>query len=134
VAVSQNLETLRRGHEAFNRGDFSVVREIVTDDVRWGTTGTFAGLDPLYVGAEAFVEWGQDVRSVWESFEVAVEDVLHEEGDKLLVAERLSGRGRQSGAEVDMRAFSVYEFSGGRIAARRAFTEERAAREAAGVG
>jgi ketosteroid isomerase-like protein len=130
--VSENLATLRRGYEAFNRADFSTLRGFVTEDVRWGTTGAFAGLDPLYQGPDAVIEWMHDVRSAWETFQVEIEEVLRDEGSSVVVVERFRGRGLESGADVEMRAFCVYEFSEGRIAARRVHTDKHAALEAAG--
>jgi ketosteroid isomerase-like protein len=132
VAVSEKLEMLRRAHEEFNRADLSVLRELVTEDVRWGTTGAFAGLDPFYQGVDAVSGWVEEVRSAWESFEVGVEEVLVDEGALLAVVERFHGRGLESGADVEMRAFAVYEFREGLIAARRAFTDKQAALEASG--
>ena len=44
----ENLASLRRGYEAFNRGDPSVLvgvaRDIATPDIEWGATGTFPGV------------------------------------------------------------------------------------------
>jgi ketosteroid isomerase-like protein len=129
----ENVELLRRGIEAFNRADASVAMELVTPDVEWGTTGTFPGLEGVYRGPEALPNWMATIRSAWEWFEVGIDEVVHDEGNMLVVAELLRGRGRGSGAEVEMRVFSVYSFREGKVRRRQAFTDRDEALEAAGV-
>jgi ketosteroid isomerase-like protein len=73
------------------------------------------------------------IRAAWEKFEVTPDEVVRDEGDVLVVAERQRGRGRGSGVEVVMRVFSVYCFREGKIRRRQAFTERKAALEAAGL-
>ena len=65
----------------------------------------------------------ETIRAEWEEFEVTLQEVLTEEGDVVVVGGRLWGRGRESGAEAEMRIFSVYRFNAcGKIAQRLAFT------------
>jgi ketosteroid isomerase-like protein len=131
----ENIETLKRGYEAFNRGDTSVVvelgREIATPDVEWGATGAFPGVEGMYRGPEAMQRWMEVIRSEWKDFEVTLDEILYDSGDVLAVTERLRGRGRESGAEVEMRVFSAYWFQQGKLRRRAAFTEPEEALEAA---
>jgi ketosteroid isomerase-like protein len=129
----ETLANLRRGYEAFNRGDVSLARELATPDVEWGTSGTFPGLVGVYRGREALPKWMETIRSAWEKFELTPDEVVRDEGDVLVVAELQRGRGRGSGVEVEMRVFSVYSFQEGKIRRRQAFTEREAALEAAGA-
>ncbi len=133
----ETLATLRRGYEAFNRGDTSVIREfareVATPDVEWGATGAFPGVEDTYRGPEAMPEWMDIIRSAWEEFEVSLDEVLHDGDDILVVAELLRGRGRGSGVEVEMRIFSAYWFEEGKLRRRAAFTERKEALEAAGL-
>jgi hypothetical protein len=73
------------------------------------------------------------IRSEWREFEVSLGEVLHEADDLIVVPERLRGRGRGSGVEVEMCVFSAYWFEEGKIRKRAAFTERDAALEAAGL-
>jgi ketosteroid isomerase-like protein len=130
----EKLEVVRRGHDAFSRGDLSPLRRIVADDVDWGTTGSFPGLEASYRGPDALETWMDAVRAAWEWFEVTIDDVLRDEGDVLVIRERLRGRGRESGAEVDMRIISVYWFDAGKVVKRRVFVNEPEALEAAALG
>ena len=84
-------------------------------------------------GPEAIREWMDVIRSAWEEIEVSLGEVLHDEGDLLVVTELARGRGRSSGAEVEMRIFAVYRFEDGKIRRRQAFIERTEALEAAGL-
>jgi ketosteroid isomerase-like protein len=129
----ENLATLMRGYEAFNRGDTSVLEDLAIPDVEWGATGAFPGVEGSYRGPEAMQRWMEVIRSEWRYFEVTLDEVLYDSRDVLTVTERLRGRGRESGAEVEMRVFSVYWFQQGKLRRRAAFTERKSALEAAGL-
>jgi ketosteroid isomerase-like protein len=121
--MSEKLEIIKRGHEAFNRGDASVPIALSTPDVEWRTTGSFPGIRGVYRGPEALRKWTETLRMEWTEFEVAIEEVLLDEGDVLVLAERLRGCGRESGAWVEMRIYTAYWFEGGKLRRREAFTE-----------
>ena len=87
----------------------------------------------MYRGPEAIQDWMEIIRSEWKDFEVSLDEVLDDGDAVLVVAERLRGRGRESGAEVEMRVFSAYWFAEGKLKRRAAFTDPREALEAAGL-
>ena len=126
----ETVANLRRGYEAFNRGDACVAMDLATPDVEWATTGAFPGLVGVYRGLEAIMD---AIRSAWEEFEVTPDEVVRDEADVLVVAELERGRGRGSGVEVELRVFSVYFFRQGKVRRRQSFTEREAALEAAGL-
>ena len=107
------LETLRRGYEAFSRGDMSAVAELATRDVEWGTTGAFAGIDGLYRGPEVIQQWADAIHSDWGDVEVSLEEVLHDGDDVVVVAERLRGARGQAGVEADVRLVEGRRVVGG---------------------
>ncbi len=129
----ETIASIRRAHEAFNRGDASSAIDLATPDVEWATTGAFPGVEGVYRGPAAIQGWIDVIRSAWEEFEVTLDEVLHDEGNVLVVSELLHGRGRSSGAEVKMRVFTVYRFEDGKVRRRASFTERNAALEAAGL-
>ncbi len=131
--MSQNLEALLLGYEAFNRGDLSQAENLVTADVEWGTTGTFPGIEGVYRGPEAMQAWTDAIRSAWDWFEVSLEEVVRDQDDLVVVVERIRGRGRRSGIDVEMRTCAVYWAEDGKVRMRKAFDTREAALEAAGL-
>ena len=123
-----HLEKMKEAHAFFNRGDPSWAEWLATDDVEWGTSAAFPGMEPVYRGAAGVAEWMEVVRSAWEEFEVSVAEVLGETDDAIAITERIWGRGSGSGAEGEMKIYAVYWFSpDGKVAKRQAFmTREEA--------
>jgi ketosteroid isomerase-like protein len=118
----RHADTIRDGMAGFNRGDLSWAKTEVAEDVEWGTTGAFPGLEGVYRGPDAIEEWMETVRAEWEEFEVTLAEILREEEDAIAVVERLWGRGRMSGAEAEMRVYSLYRFTAdGKVASREVF-------------
>jgi ketosteroid isomerase-like protein len=76
--AGERVETIRQGHASFNRGDTSWTRERVTEDVAWGTTGAFPGMEKVYRGPDGVEEWVRAVREEFEDFQVAMDEVIVE--------------------------------------------------------
>jgi ketosteroid isomerase-like protein len=121
--ASANVEVVRRGHAAFNRGDFSALADETTQDVEWGTAN-WPGMAAVYYGQDGVAEWGTMIRSAWEDFEVSLVEVLDEAGEHVVVAEHLRARGLGSGVELEAQLFSAYFFRDGQVARRQIFTEK----------
>jgi ketosteroid isomerase-like protein len=107
-----NVEALRRGYEALNSGDLSVVLELLDPEMEWHEpqpspdAGTHSGRDSF----ERFFRGWMDS---FEDFRVEPERVV-ERGGKLIAVVRQSGRGRSSGVEVDARLAHVWTVEDGR--------------------
>jgi len=64
-----------------------------------------------YDGVERFL---QGVEETWESFDVEIDQAI-DEGDTVVTASRISGKGRGSGVQTEMRIFEVWTLRAGRI-------------------
>ena len=67
------------------------------------------------------------LHSEWERFGVSLDEVIRDDGDVMAVAERLTGRGRESGVVVEMQVFSVYWGEEGKIVKRQGFNSREEA-------
>jgi hypothetical protein len=82
----------------------------------------FTGLEREYRGHEGLARWFKEVLEPWD-FSAVEERRLEEFGDSVVVQIRLQGRGRESGADVDMTVCNVFTFRDGKVVRRRLFYE-----------
>jgi len=128
----ENVEMLRRGFEAFNRGDregmvadFASTFEYIATGAIPGSTGVFQGPE----GWQRFLGW------FWDEFDDA-RVVLHrltEAGELVLAELTLQGRGRRSGAEARWDLWQLWTFREGKVVKAQGFTKRLDALEAAGL-
>jgi ketosteroid isomerase-like protein len=97
------LETLRRGYDAYNRGDYDAVSELMHPDVIFVRPGG----QPQLKGADAFRTWMEP-----DAFESQASEPREIEiGDqKVLVHQRTSARGAGSGIEMEIDSWAVWTF------------------------
>ena len=127
----ENVEVVRRGYEAFNRGDldgmvadFAPTFEYVASGAVPGTGGVYAGPE----GLREFMGW------FGEFYEARAEiDELIDAGDRVLVATTTRGRGKQSGVQSAWHLWQLWTLRDGKIVRGQGFTNRDEALEAAGL-
>ena len=129
----ENVEIVSDQFGATNEGDFARVVRYWSDDIE------------LVVPADAFLEGGtfegKDVVGRWfldwfRSFERGYRFNLEEArdlGDAVLVVAKHQGRGRASGAEVQVRMAYLYRVRDGKVARIELYLGRAEALEAAGL-
>src|SRR6476620_8040889 len=123
----ENVDNLRRGFEAYARGDFDEAR---------------AGLDPGVVykqaGPDSGVRGRDAVRAAWERWEAERDEMemtseeIIDAGDHLIQAILFRGRGRGSGVEDEGRFFEVHTVKEGKTVRWEEFSDRAEALQAAG--
>ena len=95
----ENVEMVRRGYEAYNRGDPEGTVADFAPTFEYVSTGAISAKGDVHRGPEGYLEF---VRWLWDEFEGVRIEVheLSEAGDRVLASVTLQGRGRQSGADV----------------------------------
>jgi ketosteroid isomerase-like protein len=104
VPDDELIDRLRRGYDAYNRGDYEAATEWVHPDV------VFVSLSPgqmVYRGAEALRTWMEPdaFESQWTEpleFEIA--------GNRALIRQRTKARGAGSGIELELESWAVWTF------------------------
>jgi ketosteroid isomerase-like protein len=98
--VSQeNVDVVKRGVEAFRRGDIDTFLQELSDDVVFDYSGVRGPYRGVYVGREGARELLTAFREAWETITpMSVEYV--EVGDKIVLALQARFQGRGSGVEV----------------------------------
>jgi ketosteroid isomerase-like protein len=113
-----DADTLRRGYQALNRGDFSEVFALMAPDIDWESGQALEGAGGHR--REDFERFLQSWLESFEDFRVEPEEVI-EHGDHLVAVVRQTGRGRASGAEVAIRIAHVWTVRGGKAVAWRGY-------------
>jgi ketosteroid isomerase-like protein len=129
--VSENVELLKRGYEAFNQGDMEAVFELLDPDFELVTaervlfTGTYRGRDQVQRLLQDQEEvFGELTMEPYEFFET---------GDQVVVFLRQRARGQASGAEVEITVAHLWTIRNGRGVRMEGFPEREKALEAAGL-
>jgi uncharacterized protein len=113
----ENVELVRRGYAMFARGEVEEVAALFADDADLadagglGIAGTAAGRRS---GPAGFLEATGDVTEAFDDYTVEPEEFI-DAGDSVVVEVRLSGRGRESGAEMEMNAAHLWTLHDGKV-------------------
>ncbi|MGA9636219.1 MAG: nuclear transport factor 2 family protein [Solirubrobacterales bacterium] len=121
------VERLRRGYEAFNRGDFDAALEMADPEIEFVRP---SALSPVR-GTDALRGWMEP-----DAFEEQVIEPLELRvaGNKVLVHQRNSARGAGSGVEVSNENWTVWTLNDEGLATRaEAFDQKAEALVAAGL-
>jgi ketosteroid isomerase-like protein len=107
-----DVETLRRGYAALNRGDLSVVFELLDAEIEWHEPATsLAG--GTHRGRDSFERFLRGWLESFDDFRVEPERVV-ERGDELVVVVHQTGTGRSSGLPIETRLAHVWTVAGGK--------------------
>jgi ketosteroid isomerase-like protein len=130
--VTDRLEKVRRGYEAFNRGDVDAALEFLHPDIEWHTYIVPGPGGGLYRGHDGVRELWADAQRIFGDFRNVPEEVF-EAGDYVIAYVSVEGVGARSGAAVQARIAHLYTFRDGKIASIRSFEDRDEACRAAGM-
>jgi uncharacterized protein len=126
-----NVETIRKGLEAFNRRDVAGIMEICHPDAEF--VPLRAVLEGgAYRGEEGLHSFFADVMEEWSELRIEPQE-FREAGDRVLLLGRFQARGRASGIDVDVPAAWVFDMRAGKVARLKAYTDQAEARAAVGL-
>jgi ketosteroid isomerase-like protein len=129
--MSDRVEIVRVSFDAYMRGDFDALAEMLHPDLEVHDWPEAA--DPqVYHGAGAILEAREEWGKAWERVHAEPVDLI-ENGDRVLAVMRTVGKGRGSSIEVELDTYGVYTFRGAKLAKVQYFTDRQAALDAAGV-
>jgi ketosteroid isomerase-like protein len=108
-----NVEIVRALNDAFNHGDAAVAFRLLDPAVRAESHGALGG-DREYRGHDGVLEL---MGTFWQSFEnprSEIEECIAS-GDDVVLAVRIFGRGKASGADVDTLTGQVLTLRDGKV-------------------
>ena len=116
-----DVETLKRGYAALNRGDLSVVLDLLDPDIEWHEPG-WSPEAGTHRGRDSFERFFRGWIESFDGFRVEPERVV-ERGDQLVAVVRQTGTGRSSGVQVETRLAHVWTVANGKAVRWEAVTE-----------
>lgn len=112
--MSENVQNLKAGYEAFARGDLDAAMRDFDDDIRWENPNAQALPNPgVFEGKDQVREVLAQTPQFWEDFSVSPDEFI-DGGDTVVALGHLEGRGRESGREVKVPFVHVWRMSGGK--------------------
>ncbi len=120
----ENVNIMRKGYDAFNRGDIDAVLGLMDPNIEWHEPevqglpfgGTHRG--PEAVARNVF----QSAIKNWDDFQVVPETFLDAD-DVVVVLGRFLGRAKASGRTLDAPFAHVWALRNGKIAQMRNYTD-----------
>ena len=110
----ENIEIVRRGNAAFNRGDVDVFLEMLAPDAEFRDLANAPDQAPVVKGRAAIHEVWTLWLSAFDEFSADVDEYI-DRGDAVICAVHWLGQGKGSGMSIDTHQFDVYELREGRI-------------------
>jgi ketosteroid isomerase-like protein len=130
-AMSQeNVDLVRRWFDGLARGELSP--ELCDPELRIENVAEFPITGP-YHGHEGLRRWWQDVAEAFEEMRFEVEKLFDVDEERVLSVQRIVGRFRLTGIEVDTPWASVLWVKNGKLARAVGYASQRRAFKAAGL-
>jgi uncharacterized protein len=116
-----DVESLKLGYDALNRGDLSVVLDLLDPDIEWHEPG-WSPEAGTHRGRNSFERFFRGWIESFDGFRVEPERVV-ERGDQLVAVVRQTGAGRSSGVQVETRLAHVWTVANGKAVRWEAVTD-----------
>jgi ketosteroid isomerase-like protein len=127
----ENVEVMRRGIDAWNRGDRDGWLAAFSPEAEWHTTGRFAD-QGVYRGREGLAAYWEEFREDMEELSSSVSEI-RAIGDKVYIAATATGRGKRSKAAFDVPVWFVTTVRDGMVVRVETYDDHQQALAAAGL-
>ena len=112
MAEHKNAALIRRGYDAFSKGDMDTINEIFADDIVWHIAGRSALAGDYKGKNEVFSFFGQLAERSGGTFSLELHDVL---GNDEHVTALTRERGEREGKTLDVNGVHVWHVRDGKV-------------------
>ena len=126
--ASANVEIIRRGLDAYNKGDVEAVLETADPDIEFVPLRSLV-VGGSYRGHEGIRRFFEDLGDEWEGFSIGNEEFREREGSVLLLGE-FAAKGKASGMQVHSPVAWLFELRAGKVVRMRAYSSQDEALQA----
>jgi uncharacterized protein len=127
-----DVDSLRRGYEAFNRRDIEGLLTFFDPDATWIPSSSAWGAGRAYHGHEGVVRLFEELERDWEEFQSLPQE-FRQVGDLILVLGDVRAIPKGGGREIRSPTAWIWEMRDGKALRLQAYTDPRRALEALGV-
>ena len=128
----ESVELVRRGYEAFNRGDIDGVVGLLAPDFEYVASGLVPGVGGVYRGAEGLRRFAETFWAEFDNPRIEVHELI-DAGDQVVASTTMRGLGKQSGAETSWDVCQVWTVRDGTAVSGQGFPSRDGALEAVGL-
>jgi ketosteroid isomerase-like protein len=129
----ENVDVIRRGWEAWGRGDMSSIFEMWNPEIVWDMTNFRDWPESTYEGYEGVSRFLTEWLEVWDSYEVGVEKMLEAPDGRVVTLAWQRAKGKHSGLAMEMEWAQIATVRDGKISRIDNYDDRSKALEAAGL-
>lgn len=126
-----HAELVRSAYEAFNRGDIDAVIAVLDREIVWWPATDEPVTEP-YRGHAGYRKFIRGLLELSPDMRIEIEEIV-EAGDVVVACLQFAGRGRESGAPIEVGETHVARVRDGKIVEVREYRRKSDALEAAGL-
>ena len=128
----ENVEIVRLGYERLNDGDIDGVLELCDRDIEFCDLIDLPDSE-VFIGHDGVRDWFAKLLDITEELRFEPEEFIDAPGDRVVVVNHATARGKGSGARVEMHFSNVWTLSDAKVIRHIAYINHAQALEAAGL-
>jgi ketosteroid isomerase-like protein len=129
----ENVEIVRAAIDSINRRDINQALDAAHEDFEADWSNSIGPLGGVYRGREQVRQLLEAFLEAWDEFRWDTKEIITVDEARVLVVNRVRGRGRSSGVTVDAIGAQLWTITGGKPSSITLYQSKAEALEAAGL-